>query len=272
MLRWIGLLVIAYLVVVALAWAFQDRLLYLPTVPGREIDITPADRGWQYEEVWLESSGDHRIHGWWLPVADARGAVVFFHGNAGNISHRMETLALFRSLDLSVLIVDYQGFGQSEGRPSEAATEADARAAWAHLTGERGLAPEEILVAGRSLGSAVAAELAQAREPAGLLLESTFTSLPELAQQVYPFMPARWLTRYDYATRAHVRSLSAPVLVIHSRDDEIIPFSQGEAVYQAVAGPARLLELSGGHNTAFLQNRDRYRAGIDAFLVEELGW
>ena len=272
MLRWIGLLLIAYLVVVVLAWAFQDRLLYLPSVPGQEIDQTPGDRGWTYEEVWLESSDGHQIHGWWLPVEEARGTLLFFHGNAGNISHRLDTLAVFRNLNLSVLIIDYQGYGKSEGSPSETATEADARAAWDYLTEDRGLAPGEIVVAGRSLGSAVAAELARAHAPAGVLLESPFASLPELAQQVYPFLPGRWLTRYDYATRTHVAEIQAPVMVIHSRDDEIIPFSQGEAVYDAVGGSARLLELSGGHNTAFLQNRDRYMEGMEAFLTEELGW
>ncbi len=172
-----------------------------------------------------------------------------------------------------MLILDYRGYGRSEGRPSEAGLARDARAGWRWLREEAGSAPEEIVLFGRSLGAAVAAELAEAREaegerPAAVILESPFRSVPELAQRVYPFLPARWLARFSHDTESHVRGVTAPLLVIHSRDDEIIPFAEGEAVYSAAREPKRLLEIRGGHNTGFLDSEPDYSEGIDAFLSE----
>ncbi len=272
MIRLILIVVLAYGAVVLLAWAFQDRLLYMPSMPGRELQASPADRGWEYEDVRFEAEDGVTLHGWWLPLEEARGTVLFFHGNAGNISHRMDSLAIFRELGLSVFIIDYRGFGESEGSPSEEGTEADARASWDYLVREQGIDPSRIAIFGRSLGAAVAAELGRDRDPGAVILESPFTSLPEMAQDVYPFLPARWLTRYQYNTREHAAAIEAPVLVVHSRDDEIIPFEHGEAVYEAVSSSKALLPLRGGHNTAFLDHRAEYMAGLEQFLVETVGW
>lgn len=271
MYRLLLLALIVYALIVALSWAFQERLLYLPQVPGRDLVASPADRGWRHESVALEAADGTRLHGWWLPVAEARAGLIFFHGNAGNISHRLESLAIFRRLDLSVLIIDYRGYGQSEGKPSEAGLREDARAAWRHLREARGMPAEKIMLFGRSLGSAVASELAREHSPGALILESPFRSAPEMAQAAYPFLPARWLTRMDYDNEAHVQAVTAPTLVIHARDDEIIPIEQGRAVHAAAAGPKAFLELQGGHNTAFLEDRAKYVQGIDRFLKEKAG-
>ncbi len=270
MLRLLVYAVIIYTVIVAVVWLMQDRLLYLPNMPTRELQASPADRGWEYESVNLETEDGTRIHGWWLPQPAARGTLIFFHGNAGNISHRLESLAIFRALDLSVLIIDYRGYGQSEGRPSEAGLRQDARAAWRHVWEERGIEAERIVLFGRSLGSAVASELALEHRPGVLILESPFRSVPRMAQDVYPFLPARWLARMDFDNEAHVREITVPTLVVHSRDDEIIPFSHGEAVYEAAAGPKDLLILRGGHNTAFMDSRRHYMDGLERFLSEHL--
>lgn len=267
-------LAIVYALVVALMWAFQDRLLYLPHA-GREHVGSPADLGLGWEEVTLTTEDSVALDAWWVPAPNPRASLLFFHGNAGNISHRLESIAQFQRLGLSVLIVDYRGYGRSEGSPSEAGTALDARAAWQWLRDE-GNETDEIVVFGRSLGAAVAAELAASLEehraaPAGVILESPFRSVPELAQQLYPFLPARWLARIDYPVENYVTQISAPLLVIHSRDDEIIPFAQGEAVYQAAQEPKQLLEIKGGHNTGFLDSEPTYSESLDAFLREAVG-
>ncbi|MDP3534801.1 MAG: alpha/beta hydrolase [Halomonas sp.] len=267
-------LAIIYALLVALMWAFQERLLYLPNA-GREHIATPSDRGLVWEAVTLNTEDNVALDAWWVPAPNPRASLLFFHGNAGNISHRLESIAQFQRLGLSVLIIDYRGYGRSEGSPSEAGTALDARAAWQWLRDE-GNETDEIVVFGRSLGAAVAAELAASLEehhaaPAAVILESPFRSVPELAQQLYPFLPARWLARIDYPVESYVTQISAPLLVIHSRDDEIIPFTQGEAVYQAAQEPKQLLEIQGGHNTGFLDSEPTYSESIDAFLREAVG-
>ncbi|MBE0488945.1 MAG: alpha/beta hydrolase [Halomonas sp.] len=283
LLRWMAGIALVYLLVVALAWAFQERLLYLPHM-GREPIGTPADRGLAWSPVTLETEDGLALDAWWLPHESPRASLLFLHGNAGNITHRLDSLVQFHRLGLSVLILDYRGYGRSEGRPSEAGLAMDARAGWRWLREEADQAPGEIVLFGRSLGAAVAAELAMELEaermeaegpegqgpgPAAVILESPFRSVPALAQRVYPFLPARWLARFSHDTETHVRGIEAPLLVIHSRDDEIIPFSEGEAVYRAAREPRRLLEIQGGHNTGFLESEPGYSAGIDAFLTEQ---
>ncbi|WP_254276682.1 alpha/beta hydrolase [Halomonas sp. 3H] len=275
LLRWLVGIALVYLLVVALAWAFQERLLYLPHM-GREPIGTPADRGLAWSPVTLETEDGLALDAWWLPHERPRASLLFLHGNAGNLSHRLDSLAQFHRLGLSVLILDYRGYGRSEGRPSEEGLALDARAGWRWLREAAGLAPEEIVLFGRSLGAAVAAELTMTLEaegleedgPAAVILESPFRSVPKLGQRLYPFLPARWLARVSHDTEAHVQGVEAPLLVIHSRDDEIIPFSEGEAVYRAARDPKRLLEIRGGHNTGFLESEPDYSAGIDAFLTE----
>ena len=275
LLRWLLGGTLAYLLVVTLAWAFQERLLYLPHM-GREQVGTPGDRGLSWEEVALETEDGLILDAWWLPHERPRASLLFLHGNAGNISHRLDSLAQFHRLGFSVLILDYRGYGRSEGRPSEAGLARDARAGWRWLQEEARQSPEQVVLFGRSLGAAVTAELAEAREaegerPAAVILESPFRSVPELAQRVYPFLPARWLARFSHDTESRVRGITAPLLVIHSRDDEIIPFAEGEAVYRAAREPKQLLEIQGGHNTGFLDSEPDYSAGIDAFLTEKAG-
>ncbi|SDL97186.1 hypothetical protein SAMN05192555_10879 [Franzmannia pantelleriensis] len=273
MIRVLVSLAAIYGLVVVLMWAFQERLLYLPHA-GREHVSTPADRGLAWEEVTLTTQDDLALDAWWIPAPEPRGSLLFFHGNAGNISHRLESIAQFQRLGLSVLIIDYRGYGRSEGRPSEDGTALDARAAWQWLRDDAGLAAEEIVVFGRSLGAAVAAELTASLEeqqapPAAVILESPFRSVPELAQRLYPFLPARWLARIDYPVERYVAQISAPLLVVHSRDDEVIPYAEGEAVYAAASPPKQLLTIRGGHNTGFVDSEADYLAGIDAFLAEQ---
>jgi fermentation-respiration switch protein FrsA (DUF1100 family) len=269
----LAVLVVAgvYTAFAALLFFNQDRLLFLPEIPGREIVVTPQAAGLTFETVTLNTADGETLDAWLVPAEAPRATVLFCHGNAGNISHRLDSLLVFHDLDLSTLIFDYRGYGRSSGKPSEAGTYRDAEAAWRYLTEERHVPPDHIVLFGRSLGASIAAELATHHRPAALILESAFTSVPDMAARQYPYFPVRWLAHLHYATLDDLASVSCPVLVVHSREDEIIPFRNGERLYAAAREPKRLLELHGDHNTGFLTSRDAYLAGLDAFLHDALG-
>ena len=173
-------------------------------------------------------------------------------------------------MGLDTLIIDYRGYGQSQGKPSEQGTYLDADAAWHYLVSNRGVAADEIIVFGRSLGGAVAAWLANQYRPAALIIESSFSSALDMAHKLYPFMPVRLITRLDYPVKLYVSRLHCPLLVIHSRDDEIIPFTMAEAIYNSAAEPKSLLEIWGDHNNGFLLSGDRYLSGLNEFIQENL--
>jgi len=250
----------------------QERMVFLPHLPGRALDATPQAIGLDYEDAFIETADGERLHGWFVPAANARGTLLFFHGNAGNISHRLDSIAIFNRLGLDVLIVDYRGYGQSSGSPSETGTYRDARAAWDWLLA-RGVAPGRIVVFGRSLGGAVGAWLAAQPDvrPAGLIVESCFTSGVDMARRLYPWLPARWITRLKYPARDYVAAAESPVMVIHSRDDEIIPFDMGRALFDAAPQPKIFFELRGDHSAGFWLSRDRYVPALETFLAESLG-
>ena len=181
----------------------------------------------EYEEVVIELSREESLHGWFIPARSSRGTLLFCHGNAGNISHRLESIETFHRLLLDVFIFDYRGFGQSSGKPSEKHTYEDARAAWDYLTRERGVPPEEIIIFGRSLGGSIAANLASQVRPAALIVESSFISIPEVAIEHFAFAPVRLITTLRYDTRKSLKKIKCPVLIVHSQDDEIIPYAYG---------------------------------------------
>lgn len=263
----IFILVSVWVLLSLLLYLFQERYVYYPY---STIQITPRDTGLYYEEVYLATSDDLKIHGWFLPKDDARGTLLFLHGNAGNISHRLESLRLFHDMGLSVFIIDYRGYGLSEGSPSEEGTYRDAEAAWNYLTGERGIPAGEIAVFGRSLGGSVAAWLATQYTPAVLIIESTFSSAVDMGKHIYPFLPIKLITRIKYPTIERMPDIHCPLLVIHSREDEIVPFQQGRHIYNAANEPRSFLEIRGDHNQGFLQSGMTYVKGIRDFLDTHL--
>lgn len=257
-----------YLLYLAALCFLQGSIVYQPT---RRLDALPSQAGLEYEDVFFPAEDGLRLHGWLIPAKPERAVVLFCHGNAGNISHRLETAAIFRHLGLTTFLFDYRGYGQSQGRPSEEGTYADALGAWRWLTGERGVEPGRIVAWGRSLGGAVAAELAARESPAALVLESTFTSAPDLAARYYRLAPARLLCRYSYATLERLPRVRCPVLVVHSRTDEIIPFEHGQRLFEAATQPKGFLEIGGSHNEGYLLSSERYAKGVNRFLEEHLG-
>lgn len=260
-----------YVLLGALLFFMQERMVFLPNLPGRALEATPQRLSLRYDDVRFETDDGVALHGWYVYARESRGTLLFFHGNAGNISHRLDSIAIFAALGLDVFIVDYRGYGQSEGRPGEQGTYRDADAAWRYLLEQRNLDPARIVVFGRSLGGAVAAYLAADNRAAALIVESSFTSAEDMAARLYPFMPVRLLTRLRYPVIDYVALNRNPVLIVHSREDEIVPFHMGEELYRAATAPKAILELTGDHNGTFLIDRDRYVAGLDAFVTAQLG-
>jgi uncharacterized protein len=258
-------LAVAYAAIVALVFWFQPKLVYFPMKGSYA--VTPQSRGLPFEPVRLKTEDGEQLAAWWVAAAaPAQGSVLLFHGNAGNISHRIEYAKMFYALGYNTLLVDYRGYGESSGEPSEQGTYRDAAASWQWLTQTRGVAASDIVIFGESLGGGVASWLA-ARHPArALILASTFTSIPDLGAEVYPWLPVRWISRIHYDSRAHVEKIRMPLLVAHSPADELIPYTHGKRLHAAAHEPKAFLELAGGHNEGFVFARDEWVKALQGFL------
>ncbi len=255
-----------YVLICAVMWLAQPYLLYQPDFAS-DLDHSPDDIGLAYDDVTVETTDGLRLAGWYVHgPEDVSPVVLFFHGNAGHIAHRLQTLEMLHAAGAATLIVDYRGYGDSDGTPSEQGTYTDARAAWRWLTRERGIAPERIVVFGRSLGAAIAAKLASEVGPAGLALESAFTSAPDMAAELYPWLPARWLIRYRYATIDYLDAVRCPIFIAHAPGDEIVPFAHGQRLSRRHPDRTTFHTLEGGHNTAFIESQPAYRRALAAFF------
>ena len=261
---------IAYCALALVIFIAQPGLIYYPE-PGRNIIAAPDYVGLAHEPVEISTTNGETLHGWFVPAPAAKGTMLFFHGNAGNISHRMEYLLMFHRLGYNTFIFDYRGYGQSSGSPSESGTYLDAQAAWRYLTEAKGIPPARIVLFGESLGGAVAAWLAMNEKPGALVLASVFTSVPDMAAKIYPFLPVRLLSRFDYNTIEYLRTVTCPVFVAHSSQDDIVPFAHGRALYQAAREPKQFLELQGGHNSGFIFMREDWVEALGKFIDMSLG-
>ena len=247
-----------------------NALLYFPT---RGLDGTPASVGLRHADLDIPTSDGYRLHGWWIPSPRRPVAahVLFFHGNGGNISHRLVHARALTDAGLDVLLFDYRGYGRSTGTPDEAGTYRDARAARAALLAQPGIDAAAILYLGESLGGAVATELALAEPPAGLVLQSAFTSLREMARLHYPVVPTA-LVPDAYPTLERMARVRCPVLVLHGDRDDIVPVGHGRALFAAAAGHKRLEVVPGaGHNDFVVAPGTAYGERIAAWAREVRG-
>ena len=256
-------LLAGYLLLCGMVFIFQSRLVYFP---DKHIPFTPAEIGLSYDDIRFKTADNLELNGWYIFNDNPVGTLLFCHGNAGNIGHRLASIKIFHDLGLNVFIFDYRGYGKSEGSMSESGSYLDAQAAWDYLILTRHIPAGQIVLFGRSLGSAVAAELGRRVSAAGIILESSFRSAPDLGQQIYPFLPVKLLSRIKYPTSDYLQQISIPKLIIHSRNDEIIPYSHGEYIYSHAPAPKAFLEISGGHNDGFMVSRAVYEKGLRQFL------
>lgn len=239
---------------------------YLVYNPNRYIEHTPGYAGLDYQEIFFNSEDGVKLSAWYVPAEESEHVVLFCHGNAGNISDRLDLIKTYYHIGFSVFIFDYRGYGQSRGKPSEKGTYKDAEAAWNYLVNEKKIEPGNIIIASRSLGGAVASYLAGKTSPKALIIEGSFTSMPDMGKLFYPYLPMRWIVRYRYNNLQHLKKVHCPVLIIHSLDDRLVPFQMGQALYEAANPPKQFLQIRGSHNDAFQFSRNQYMNGIKEFI------
>jgi fermentation-respiration switch protein FrsA (DUF1100 family) len=240
----------------------ENSLVFAPSVYPMG-NWQPA--GVTFEDAWFTAADGTRLHGWYVPHKNPRAVVLFAHGNAGNLSDRADLLPILcDDLRLSVMMFDYRGYGRSEGSPDEQGVLQDARAARAWLARRADVAEDQIVLMGRSLGGAVAIDLAAADGARGLILESTFTSLPDMAAKLAPLTPARWLMGNKLDSLSKISRYHGPLLQSHGDSDRLIPYEQGRELFAAANEPKQFGAIPGGdHNDP--QTAEYYRA-VDAFI------
>jgi pimeloyl-ACP methyl ester carboxylesterase len=242
-----------------------DRMIFYPE-PG--VDLRPEQLGVAGEDVRILTEDGVRIHAFFLPNPGATRAILFLHGNAGNASHRLPNAAALMQLGSHVLLLDYRGYGLSEGRPDEAGVYADARAGLAHLVEHVGIPERRTVVFGRSLGGAVAVDLVQDREIGGLILESTFPSVAAMAQSIFGG-PFAWFARGRFDSEQKIARLRAPLLFFHGDRDEIVDFELGKRLFRAAPEPKAFETIRGaGHNDTIQVGGRPYFERIRRFLDE----
>ncbi|TAJ25863.1 MAG: alpha/beta hydrolase [Nitrospirae bacterium] len=231
------------------------------------------DRDWArvsgipLEEVWFQAEDGPRLFGWYVEARGTGAVLLWCHGNAGNIIHRLENLVELYRLGLSVFIFDYRGYGRSNGTPSEEGLYADALAAYTYVTETRRMAPQRLVLFGRSLGAAVAVELASRQPAAGLILESPFPSVAAVVRHYYGGLPLHWFlgARFNLADR--LKQISIPVLVVHGDRDEVIPIELGRQVFEAAQEPKSFYPVPGaGHNDLYLVGGRAYFQRLKQFV------
>ena len=241
---------------------YQHNSLFLPDEMPRGGVPDASPDGLATEDVWFESGPPGRavrLHGWWMEHPKAAGTVLYCHGSSGTIAHRVGVFRQLRQVRVNVFAFDYRGYGQSEGVPSERGLLTDVRAAYDHLVGPLGRSPEEIFLFGHSLGGAVAIDAALDRPAAGLVVQSSFTDLKDMARALYPKVPLHLITRNGFRSIEKVARLTLPKLFILATDDPTVPASVSRRLYEAAAPPKDLFEVkSDGHNDVHLQGGRKY--------------
>lgn len=263
-------ILLGYLLLVVFVYIRQGSMIFFPS---KEIEATPRDIGLDFEDMTFSTEDGKKIAAWFVPSGNERGVLLFCHGNAGNISHRLDSIRIFHDLGLSVLIFDYRGYGRSEGSPTEKGTYRDAEAAWNYLINKMKVRPEDVIFFGRSLGAGVAAEMALKHRAAGLIMESAFMSVPSLGSKFFPYLPGhliRLISRFHYSNIDKINRIGIPKLIIHSPQDEIIPFEHGAALFEKATVPKEFLRIAGGHNEGFMLSGRTYIDGLDRFITRSL--
>lgn len=249
---------------------FEHRQVY---APSRQFAAEARDLGRPFEDVRFQAGDGVSLNGWFFPAKAASPrsdrVLLLLHGNAGNISHRLPFAQAWLELGLGVFLFDYRGYGRSEGTPGEEGTYLDAQAATAWLRA-RGFESRQVIALGKSLGGGIASELA-VREPLGaLILQSTYSRIPDLGAELFPWLPVRWLHSIRYDTLGKLPRIHTPVLVVHSRTDSLIGFHHAERNFAAAQPPKMLLEIAGDHTNVLDTGRAEYLAGLDRFLRQHV--
>ncbi len=220
------------------------------------------------QEVWFEAKDGVKLHGWYVPHEKAEASFLFYHGNAGNLSHRTENVFFLHHLKLNVFIFDYRGYGKSEGDPDEPGIRLDSQAAYDTLMAQPGVSARSLILFGRSLGGAFAAYIASQNPAAGLILESSFTNAKDMAGRMFPILPVGWFLSSELDALSAVAHLSVPKLFLHGTADTIIPYTLGRELYQGAAEPKEFYDITGaGHNNTIRVGGSDYFDKIKEFIT-----
>ena len=239
-------------------------------IPGKDMAFSPLDVGLEFEAVNLQTVDNESLVAWYVSAEEPDAKTILFcHGNAGDLGSRVDAMRTLHDLGFNIFFFDYRGYGHSTGSPTEGGTYQDARAAWAYLVKERGAPAEKLVIYGRSLGGAVAVRLASEVGVVALVLESTFSSARDMAAGMFPLLPSRLLCRYRYNSHALIDSVNMPVLIAHSREDEMIPFKMGQRLFARAKEPKAFYEGRGGHNEGILESDAEYQEMLKAFVSGE---
>lgn len=249
----------------------ENRIIYHPyKYPEGEWSAS-ANSALRVEEVWFRAADGVKLHAWYFPSEDPRATVLFFHGNAGNLTHRVENIKHLTPLGLNVFIFDYRGYGKSEGSPGEAGLLQDSQAAYDTLVKTRNVPPETLILFGRSLGGAFAADVAFKNPAAGLILESAFTDARDMARKMFPILPVGWAIRSRLDAVNKVPHITIPKLFFHGTEDEVVPYRLGRKLYEAAAEPKQWYDIQGaGHNNTWFVGGPLYFERIGRFVDDAL--
>jgi len=246
---------------------FEKKGIYYPT---KEIESTPINVGLKYGDVFFDTDDGLKLNGWFIPAENPRGTLLFCHGNAGNISHRIEIIKIFNRLNLNVFIFDYRGYGKSQGSPTEVGLYRDTQAAYKYLLSRKNINKETIVIYGKSIGANVAIDLASKVKAAALISESGFSSAYDMGKKLFPYLPVKWIITVKYNALTKIKNIPIPKLIIHSQDDEIVPFKLGKKLFEAALAPKEFYHMRGGHNEAIFMAREEYSVQINNFLSKYL--
>jgi len=259
--------VLAYPIVLILIRVFETHLIFFPNYPNRLAgDWNP--KGLAVQDVSLRSSDGVKLHAWWIPNDKATFTFLAFHGNAGNMADRADIYKFLGEIPASVLAVEYRGYGRSEGSPSENGVYLDAQGAYEYLVTSKGIQPKRIISFGQSLGTAVAVDLAAHKQVGGVVLEAPFPSAAAVARISFWFLPGlSLLVRSQFDTKAKLRRIESPLMVVHCTQDPVLPYAFGEEVYVAAQSRKLFLKIEGYcHEEASVIAPERYRAALNGFL------
>lgn len=245
----------------------ENSLIFYPSA---DVSRNPSELGLSFEDVNFLTRDGVRLHGWFIPHREAHRTLIWFHGNAGNISHRLENIKLLHDkTGVHIFIFDYRGYGRSKGQISEQGAYLDGEAAVKYILERAGGDFHRIILFGRSLGTAVAAEMATRFDTAGLILESPFVSIAEMARVMFPLLPIRWLLKNKFDVLEKIRKIKTPLLVLHGDRDEIIPSAQGKRVFDAAPEPKQFHTILGaGHNDTYIVGGEAYFQRLRDFIQE----
>lgn len=248
------------LMVIYLRYIERRSLFY----PMKEIEFLPRQIGLNYEDIFFKTSDNIDINGWFISSPNARYTILFCHGNAGNISHRLEKLKFFHELGCDIFIFDYRGYGRSKGKPSEKGMYLDVQGAYDYLL-SRKINPEQVIGYGESIGGAIIIDLASKNRLGGLITDSTLSSSKDMIKIIYPFLPY-WVFSSRLDSINKIKYIKIPKLIIHSVNDEIVPYKLGQKLFENADDPKEFLQIRGGHNSCFFESEVILKEKIANFL------